>query len=255
MKKTNTGFTLLELLIAMAIFAILSAMAYGGLNNILNNREQIQNRADEMVKLQALFNFMMRDFEQIIGRGIRDDFGDQHPALVSGGAGTYVIEFTRAGWRNPMLHLIKGEPEGPLKRSNLQRVAYKLDEDKLIRLNWNILDRASDTGEPAARMLFEGVEDIELRFATGPNDWEPQWPPQSDTKKRPMAIELTLNTKQYGKIRRVFRVPSIPEKVFNATTGGVQNQKNQNSQGGANSANNNPTGNKPEGNESNEVGS
>jgi len=128
------GFTLLELLVSLSIFAAIGVMAYSGLANVMRQQAQTEAYSDRMQDLQLTYHILQRDFEQFITRDIRNEFGDTSPALVSGGnyAG---VEFTRAGYPNPARFL----------RSNLQRVAYLMDDGRLLRRSWRVLDRSQDS--------------------------------------------------------------------------------------------------------------
>lgn len=200
----QSGFTLLELLVAMGIFALLSAMAYGGLNNILHERKVTEEHATRLAELQKTFLWLGRDIEQGVNRPIRDEFGDPQLAMRGLDVGQYQLELTRAGWRNP----------AGRARSNLQRVAYGVHDEKLIRYYWNVLDRAQDS-KPLETVLLDGVIRMELRFmsnqGTGKDSWSNDWPsttlgatPSGDL---PRAVEVTLETEAEGRITRLFQVP------------------------------------------------
>ena len=127
--RSERGFTLLELLIAISIFAVVSAMAYSGLASVLNTRKVVDERAETLLKVQKVFGILQREVSQIANRPIRDAFGDTQPAVKSStlGAATY-LEFTHGGYQNPLLQA----------RSSLRRVAYRLDEESLVRLTWPV---------------------------------------------------------------------------------------------------------------------
>ncbi|MES9976789.1 MAG: prepilin-type N-terminal cleavage/methylation domain-containing protein, partial [Candidatus Thiodiazotropha sp.] len=89
------GFTLLELLIAITIFAILATFVYSGLKVILDTEHQTSLYGQRIAKLQLGLNLMQRDIEQLVGRPVRDQYGDQQPALKSGGISGILLELTR----------------------------------------------------------------------------------------------------------------------------------------------------------------
>lgn len=205
------GFTLLELIIAIAIFAVLSIMAYSGLSNALNTREHTERVADRLAAVQQTYTILQRDLEQAAPRDVRDSFGDTRPGMI-GGTGDALIEFSRTGWRNPV-----NRP-----RSHLQRVAYRVDDGRLIRMSWAALDRAPDS-TPLEQVLLEGVDAAEVRFLAPPsavaaagttpqNEWQSYWPPQTPGAAPPVtplprAVEVSLDLKDWGRITRLFRVP------------------------------------------------
>jgi general secretion pathway protein J len=198
------GFTLLELLVALAIFAVLGVAAYAGLDAVLDAKDRIETRSDQLGRLQMLFVHMARDIEQTAGRSVRDNYGDPLPPLI--GSDT-ALEFTRAGWRNPAGH----------RRSQLQRVAYGIKDESLTRATWDVLDRAQDSASRTTNLLGE-VTALEIRYLDGAGEWRPDWPPPGGTQQPaaaplPRAIEVTLEVKGWGSIMRLFRVADAPAQA------------------------------------------
>lgn len=187
------GFTLLELLVAMAIFSILSVLAYGALNTILDNRVATNKAADRLAEVQLAMLRMSDDLRQIAPRRIRSEYGDKLPAIKTEiGLG---VEWSRAGYQNP----------AHLKRSNLQRIGYQLTDSILYRLQWLVLDRAQDSS-PQKLALLHDVSAMEWRFMTSDGSWSSQWPPANaevDKEYYPRAVEVNLELKDWGKIRRL----------------------------------------------------
>jgi len=198
--KRQTGFTLLELMVALGIFALLAAMAYSGLNSVMTARKVTEQHAQRLSQLQMTFLWLGRDIEQGIDRPIRDEYAQVQPAMEGVETGRYQLEFTRTGWNNP----------AGRARSNLQRVAYGLRDDKLIRAYWNVLDRAQDS-QPLESVLLDGVDKLELRFLDASNAWQLSWPNTlaggAANTALPKAVEVTLETKAEGRITRLFQVP------------------------------------------------
>jgi len=198
--KHQTGFTLLELLVALGIFALLAAMAYSGLNSVMTARQITTQHAERLSQLQMAFLWLGRDIEQAVDRSIRDEYGTTRFAMVGVETGRYQLELTRTGWRNP----------AGRARSSLQRVAYGLSDGNLMRVYWNVLDRAQDS-KPLESVLLDGVEKLELRFLNASNKWQISWPSNQPgglvSTTPPRAVEITLETKAEGRITRLFRVP------------------------------------------------
>lgn len=201
--RNSNGFTLLELVVAMAVFAIMAAIAYSGLNNVLLARQQTDEHASQLRQLQLAMNWVARDIEQTIDRGVRSEYGEPMAPLIGNDFEGYLIELTRGGWRNPANH----------KRSHLQRVAYAVKEEKLFRAYWRVLDRAEDS-KPYEHVLLEGVTGVEIRYLAADDEWQTSWPPQTlgagttNTVTLPRAVEFNVETKQFGKITRLLRVGS-----------------------------------------------
>ena len=195
------GFTLLELLVAVAVFAILSAMAYGGLRNVIDNSQQTESAMQRLQQVQLAMLNISRDFTQLSSRNIRDEYGNSANYIMTGQGGDVFIEFTRGGRRNP----------AELLRSHLQRVAYRLEENTLSRLHWPHLDRTQEM-EPYESVLLEDVETASVRFLDSNNEWHNEWPPLdasgvpgADTVML-AAIEFSLELQDWGELVRLIKV-------------------------------------------------
>lgn len=199
MRAGNTGgFTLLELLVALSVFAMVSMMAYSGLRTVLQSKQVTEQRAVRLQQLQSAVLMLERDLGQIaLMRGIRDEYGDVQPPLSTADFGTITLEFTRAGWRNPT----------GMARSTLQRVAYGIEEESLLRYSWTVLDRAQESA-PDQVVLLEGVREMRLRYLDDSGEWHEQWPvagmAQTAPVSSPRALEVTLELEDMGAIRRLF---------------------------------------------------
>jgi general secretion pathway protein J len=207
-KGGHSGFTLLELLIAITIFAIIVSFVYAGLDVVLDTKQQTDEHLDHLAKLQLGLNLIERDIEQTVDRPIRDEFGDSQRALQSGGFTGLLFELTRGGYANPM----------KFARSELQRVGYQLEDETLYRITWPTLDRAQDS-TPHRQKLFDGVKGIELNYFDQAMERHTQWPPQESggqnqtSSDLPKAIEMILELDKWGKLRRLFRVSeAIPRQ-------------------------------------------
>jgi general secretion pathway protein J len=193
------GFTLLELLVAISVFAIMSVMAYGGLSQIISNNTSAEKSMARMQEVQLTMYTLTRDFNQIIQRDIRDEYGTEQSYLVADNNPDMVVEFTRGGHRNP----------ANLLRSNLQRVAYQLKENKLIRLAWPQLDRVQGM-EPYNSELLSNIEKFDLRYLDARAEWHDQWPPLNTDPAAalplPVAIQVDMTLKDWGDIKRLYKV-------------------------------------------------
>lgn len=200
MSQRQSGFTLLELLMAVGIFALVSAMAYGGLNSVLKTTEHTNASSEQLQALQTGVSLIDQDFRQIIDRSIRNSYGEEDKALVAVEGGDPLIQFTRTGWRNPT-----HQP-----RSTLQRVAYRLDESTLVREYWFTLDQAANV-ESVRLDLLENIEEVRFTFYQGDNEHQ-SWPPISagdEDAGLPDAIRITLVTETWGEIERLYKVSKL----------------------------------------------
>ena len=222
MRARGRGFSLIELVVALAVFAALAAAAYGGLASVARTRGELQIKQDRLAAIVRAMTILERDLRQAVSRPIRGNArGEAIPALV-GGADR--IELTRLGFANP-----RAEP-----RSNLERVVYAIDANVLRRGRYAVLDRAPDSA-PAVSALLGDVDALRLRYLATDGVWRNAWPP-SDLPSGvepnvdaiavlPRAIELRLSTHDTGELRRIVELPSsipstAPQGSGNRPSGG-----------------------------------
>lgn len=224
--KTNRGFTLVEVLVAMAITAVVSVMAYYGIDSAIKLSQTAEKEADYLRQVNRAFDIIARDFRHITGRQVREPGGQGHlSALLLDNSQEQRLQLTRLGWTNP-------EPKR-FQRSQLQRVHYNYEDEKLIRVSWQMLDAYTDSKEQKVTLL-EQVKELSIRVlqqadisdlspgSLGANvyinlptssteaQWLEQWPPVDSVQlgqassALPLAIEIKLDLQSWGEIRRVF---------------------------------------------------
>lgn len=194
MMRAQRGFTLMEIMIALAVFAIMSAITFGGLNSVLNARATVEARSNELLELQKAFSFMQRDLEQAADRSVRDQFGDPQAPFILDNTG---IVFTRGGKANPL----------NLQRSALERVAYGQTDDKLSLKRWRSLDQPIEPQVDEVALL-ENIEDLRFRVLDNDKRWQEHWPPAGAQQPGlPRAVEMELEVEGLGKITRIFLLP------------------------------------------------
>lgn len=231
------GFTLVEVLIAIVITALIGLGSWQLLNSSLRINERTAERTEEFSELQRFMLFLARDMQQILPRSVRNDFGDSEPALTTS-SDFYKLAFTKVGWRNPLQD----------KRSELQRIAYELDqENTFYRHYWLVLDRAQDS-EPRKQALLHGIESLEFSFLAANDRWVNEWPPQSvdsgdntgpvdpfeRTNSLPRAVKIELEHPFFGELSRTFDLvhyqahQALPAPATNAGNGNNGNSSNSN---------------------------
>lgn len=199
--KCNTrqiGFTLVELLVAISIFSIISLMALQGMLSVFNAGEQTDGEAKRLQAVQMTFLNLQRDLNFISGREIRDEYGDTQPAFTLTEEGLYQMQLSRDGYRNP----------AQLPRSSMQRVAYQLSDNTLKRFQWGVMDRAPDSAA-AQRKLLEDVDEISIRVLDDSDKWHHEWPLEVPGPTLPRAIEITLTLKDWGRLSRLFMLAEV----------------------------------------------
>lgn len=200
-RNRHSGFTLIEVLVAMAIFAIMSAIAYGALGQTLASSEILSGRMDRLQAIQRAVRQLDSDFMQLAVRPVRKDLGDTFgPTLEADALLGVALELTHNGWSNPTA----------MPRGTQQRVAYVVEDETLIRYYWNVLDR-SFTNEPIIVPLVDGVDSLQIRYLLDNGEWSDRWPAQTPAagvplRTRPRAIEFVLRLINEGDITRLIEV-------------------------------------------------
>ncbi|MDJ0927706.1 MAG: type II secretion system minor pseudopilin GspJ [Gammaproteobacteria bacterium] len=196
-RQRNRGFTLLELLVAMAIFAVVSALALGGLNAVGTQQELARQDMEELADLQRAVYLLTWDLGQVYPRPVRDELGqDKERSLLTDGRQDFIVRVTRGGWRNP----------ANFQRGTLQRVQYRIEDRELIREYWPVLDHPLGM-EPNGETLLEDVEDVLIEYLDQEGQWTDQWPPLraigQESVAQPRAARITLTLDGWGEIQRL----------------------------------------------------
>ncbi len=195
-RSCQTGFTLIELLVSLIILALLSIAGYRGLDAVLQSRERVAAETHKWQHLTFFFSRLELDIAQAVHRSIRDSSGQLQPewlghAVVVGEDDAELI-FTRAGMTD----------QGFALRSP-QRIAYRLEQGKIVLLRWQALDQAPSI-RPLRYTLLEGVSDFKLRYLDINGNWQLQWPVAVNMPGLPQAAEVTLTLSNGDKLTRIF---------------------------------------------------
>ena len=193
------GFTLIEMLVALAVFAVIGLMSNQLLMQIIDLSELTEARAGRFVEAQRAVEIFRRDIQQLAHRGVRDELGDAQPSFEINEVG--LLQFTRRGWANPL-----GQ-----NRSGLQRVAYASIDGALFRLYWPVLDRGPDS-LPIRQLLLNDVADLEILAVDADGVEHRYWPPDdaSGPQHRLAAVVVRMTLPPYGEIERLWTVPITP---------------------------------------------
>ncbi|MCE4057114.1 type II secretion system minor pseudopilin GspJ [Pseudomonas sp. Au-Pse12] len=192
------GFTLLEVVVAIAIFSLLGLATYQLLDRVMRSDQRIQTQEQQLRHLQRALGLLERDLIQAQRHALKDDHS-QSQALVSQPQGLRVL---RGGWRNPL--------EFP--RSDLLQANHRLSDGEWLRETQGL--------EPGsisqAQSLLSGVELIHLRFIDGQGQAHDSWPVGSQALSLPAAVDIALNAPGYPNIRRVILLPGGTEVAEDA---------------------------------------
>ncbi|GAB5453476.1 MAG: GspJ family T2SS minor pseudopilin variant XcpW [Halioglobus sp.] len=214
--QRSAGFTLVEVLIAMAITAFVSIVAYASLATVMTSVEVLGESSDRTWEVNRAWAFISRDLRAFAPRPVRDEFGQQEPALTGGELANFPLSFTRVGWHNPNAH----------PRSNLQRVNYRLEDQALWRDTYFVLDRSAETEAQSVKLL-DDVEVLEVAFLENleavdfkgrgkeidPDNWRENWVDTSynpgTVLAPPVALRITLQLTDWGEMSRYYVLPPL----------------------------------------------
>ena len=222
-RQRAAGFTLLEVLIALSIAAVIAAMSYQAIEGATGGAERTREVMGEINQLDRTWQIIASDMRQVLKpeigqRGPRFEFKAESLERAGDDVEQVLMSFTRRGWINPLERL----------RSDLQQVSYRIAEGKLWRdylPERNVPIDELDFEETALnQMLLEGVKDVQFRFLPtelvqqrGPiilggqdytRDWEPVWPrpEQTGQASMPIAVEITIDVEGMGVSARLFEL-------------------------------------------------
>ncbi len=230
----SAGFTLIELIVALFITAIIFAVGYGTINQSLRNHEQLKEHQARLSEVQNAMRVMVQDFSELAPRPIRDQLGQNWLACIvaqsstapvdatasdsgssdgaaaqpdaqnadgsdttPGDGGPDLVAFTRAGWANP----------AGIQRPTLERVSYRFAQGTLRRMHWAVLD-GTEAALPVRRDLLTHVKSVTFRFMNDSRQWVDQWPATGTTtlRSRPFAVQVTVELEDWGEIVRIIEV-------------------------------------------------
>jgi len=182
-QQRQAGFTLLELLVAISVFTVLSIMAYGGLSTVINTKQHLEQSTVSFNALQNTLLLMGQDLLLANNRVIRDEFGSEQPAFFAPLGQKDILTFTRSSL------VPSGVPE-----SKLQRISYQLEDGKLYRVIWPVLDRMQST-TPYTQELLSDVKSVNLQMQG-----------RSRQSPLPRVVRVTIHVEGIGQVQRLLPV-------------------------------------------------
>ena len=205
------GFTLIEILIALFIFAIISVMTAVGIRRMINTQQHVAISTQSLQRLQLAMTLFEHDIHAINPHRIKTDETTAGGLIQSGGGG---IEFITANNINPGMYAARGI---------LRQVAYRVMSGIWTRITWPVADPLTSTPN-IQQALLPGVESFQIKYINQQGQELSSWPPSNDNDTQsilnligenkilqlqsqqtpPAGIEIELKTKLFGTIRRLF---------------------------------------------------
>ncbi len=185
------GFTLLELILAVAAFSLVTAGAFAAINSLVAARDAQLETAELLQQLQLTNHNLERDITQLVRRGSRGQGINTEPAVLGS---QLFMRGTRTGWANPL----------DQHRSHMQRFQYTLRDQQLVREHWIHVDSFS-AAPSISTVLLENVDAVVFRYQDRARQWQDSWPVSGDGQDDlPRAVEVTIELADARRIRRVF---------------------------------------------------
>jgi general secretion pathway protein J len=197
-RRAAAGFTLIEILVALFVFALLAGFGYRGLGAVLDAADRVTGETRKWRDLALAFEHMRLSFTQAADRPIRDRHDAAAPAFegiaATRNASEPLLVFTRMGYAGH---------EGAA--ADQQRVGYRLREERLEQLAWPVLDQAPHT-EPQAIVLLTGVRELTFTYLHE-GKWHSVWPLADADAAHPAAVQVTLRLSNGERYQRLFALP------------------------------------------------
>ncbi|MBL4761926.1 MAG: type II secretion system minor pseudopilin GspJ [Gammaproteobacteria bacterium] len=193
------GFTLIEVLIAVAIMTIVSVMAFTSLGFITSSQEYIGLKQSQVAALQYTYQMIKQDTQQSIARTVRDQLGSKQGGFKTSYDDVF-LSITRLGRSNP----------ANLSRSELQFINYQLKDGQLTRFTHPTINSAADSlGIPLTFDLE--LEEVSVRFLDSEGRWHTSWPVSATpalATTLPVLTEWKIQTTDQKNFRWLFEQPS-----------------------------------------------
>lgn len=190
----SRGFTLIEVLVALGIFAVISVIGYRGLAALIDSERHLAAEGARWQQIERFFTDFDNDVRYAAPRGGRDPGGLLHHPLEAVPAPRSPDE-----GQLTLTRFAADDPDG----TGMQRIAYRFEEQRVVLLAWPALD-AAPLARPERIEILDGISAASLRYLDPDGRWNLSWPPANRLGELPMAVELTLTLDKVGPVTRLF---------------------------------------------------
>ncbi len=190
--KDNRGFTLMEVMVALFILSIMSVVAVSGLNAVLRAQSKQVGSAHLLQSLQFTYSYLEQDIGEYVDRPTRAAHGELLPAMML----SHDPQMPQVGLQGLVFLVLTrgGLAEAP-HASTLQRVAYALVDNQLIRYVWPVLDATTAT-VPKPHVLLSDVAQIQIRHMSDQGTYYNNWQDYTGNAPLPIALEWQIKDKE-----------------------------------------------------------
>ena len=200
MRLRQTGLTLIELMVAVALLAVITSMAYRGLDSITRGSERSLAEGEYWQGVSLLFERIASDVAQPSRRSVRSGV-DKEPALPE----WWGRQINSSADMDPTAAQLEFTRKSPPGRDEV-RLAYRLRAGKVELLLWPVLDRVASS-LPETYVLLDGVATLTFRYMDSSGNWQDIWPATGNKEVLPRAVALEMTMKDGISLRRLFALP------------------------------------------------